>query len=40
MSLNVVPLQVNEVTNKIGAKEQQIADLQKETQVIVVLIFQ
>jgi hypothetical protein len=38
--LNVVLLQVNEVRNKVAAKEQQIADLQKKTQVIVVLIFQ
>jgi hypothetical protein len=31
---------VNIVRNIVGAKEQQIANLQKETQVIVVLIFQ
>jgi hypothetical protein len=37
--LNVVLLQVNEVRNKVAAKEQQIADLQKKAQVIVTLFF-
>jgi hypothetical protein len=39
-SLNVVLLQVNEVRNKVAAKEQQIADLQKKAQVIIALFFQ
>jgi hypothetical protein len=34
MSLNVVVLQVNQMKDKIAAKEQHIVDLQKKAQVI------